>query len=208
MKNTDQETRPATSRSEPSATTTSVSDANLAHRTLLSRVARRGTLVAAVGALAFIAYACSKHEDEQPVASAERGTPAVTAEQRGAGPTFVGSAVPVQNSSPSEIGSVASADSLPPEVVASGPDTLVTPGQVIEIVANGSADVSSMVLSDRVGHKQSFVYDPSAGAWRTFYRVPMRIPTERLELSVTAKNDRLRWRRVWVFAELNHGEKH
>jgi hypothetical protein len=89
-------------------------------------------------------------------------------------------------------------DAPPPEVTASVADTLVIPGTIIDITAEGSPDVIEVTLSDGIGRKQAFTYDAGSALWHTSYRVPMRVP-ERLGLSVTAKNSLSRWRRVWVF---------
>jgi len=89
-------------------------------------------------------------------------------------------------------------DAPPPEVTASVADTLVIPGTIIDVTAEGSPDVVEMTLSDGIGRKQAFTYDAGSALWHTSYRVPMRVP-ERLGLSVTAKNSLSRWRRVWVF---------
>jgi hypothetical protein len=89
-------------------------------------------------------------------------------------------------------------DAPPPEVTASVADTLVIPGTIIDITAEGSPDVTEVTLSDGIGRKQAFTYDAGSALWHTSYRVPMRVP-ERLGLSVTAKNSLSRWRRVWVF---------
>jgi hypothetical protein len=98
----------------------------------------------------------------------------------------------------------ASADSLSPDVAVTVADTLVFPGSAVEIKAEGSPDVVGVTLSDGVGRKQPFTYDASTDTWKVFYRVPMKSRTERLALSVTARNAPERWRRVWVFLSVQH----
>lgn len=88
---------------------------------------------------------------------------------------------------------------LPPEIVVNVTDSLVVPGSVVEITAEGSSDVTEIVLSDGRGQSRPFVFDASANVWRASYRVPLRSPTERLGLSATATNGGSRWKRVWIF---------
>ncbi|MEK7315272.1 MAG: hypothetical protein AAB011_03760 [Candidatus Eisenbacteria bacterium] len=88
---------------------------------------------------------------------------------------------------------------LPPEVALSVPDSLAVPGSIVEITAEGSADVTGITLSDGRGQTRPFVHDAEANVWRVSYRVPLRSATERLGLSATATNGGNRWKRVWVF---------
>jgi hypothetical protein len=164
--------------------------------------------VIAAASLGFILYASSRHEDAHPVAVVGGSTPAVTAEQTDPAPlSRATSASMTGGTKPSGDGrSFVSADSLPPEVAAYGPDTLVTVGEVIEITARGSADVCKMILTDGLGKKQTMTYDAAENLWSTFYRVPLRLSTERAELSVTASNGHDRWRRVWVFVDVDRGD--
>ena len=97
-------------------------------------------------------------------------------------------------------------DSLPPELAVSVEDTLVRPGDVIEITAEGSDDVAQMGLSDAIGRVQLFSRDPSTNTWRVLYRVPLKASGDRIGLSVTGMNDLNRWRRVWVFLRLKPAE--
>jgi len=89
--------------------------------------------------------------------------------------------------------------SLPPEIAVSIADTLVQPGAGIEITAEGTPDVTEMVLWDGLNDAQAFYHDSSRNEWKVSYRVPLRPRQERIGLSVTAKNEAGRWRRVWVF---------
>ncbi len=98
---------------------------------------------------------------------------------------------------------VAGADgALPPEVIASVPDALVVPGSIVEVTAEGSSDVTSIILSDGRGQTRPFTYDATASVWRASYRVPLRSATERLGLSATATNGGNRWKRVWIFLDV------
>ena len=101
---------------------------------------------------------------------------------------------------------VALGDSLPPDVAVTVEDTLVHPGEVVEITARGSEDVSQVGLSDAVGRVQLFTRDPVSNDWRVLYRVPLRTSKDRIPLSVTALNDVNRWRRVWVFLHVRAEE--
>lgn len=153
-------------------------------------------LVAAM-AVAFLTIGCGKQEG-QKVASTESGTVeagvleqpvAATASMVQTPRTTGGESLP------------ATADSLPPDVVASASALAAEPGQVVEITAQASTDVSQVELSDGL-HKVPLVYDMEAKAWRAVYRLPMRTKADRVGLAVTATNGRGRWQRVWVFIEV------
>lgn len=96
----------------------------------------------------------------------------------------------------------AESQSLPPEIAVSIADTLVEPGAAIEIVAEGTPDVTEMVLWDGLNDRQAFYHDASRNEWKVSYRVPLRPKQDRIGLSVTAKNEAGRWRRVWVFLQV------
>lgn len=158
----------------------------------------RGVLALALITLAIVAIGCGGQKQAQTSASASTGQEAVAASAAGpmVPPYKVGQVPAV--SAQEEIATVAN-DSLPPDVAASITESLVTPGTIIEVTAKGSPDVEEVLLSDGLGKPQRFAYDSTADLWRASYRVPVRIPGERLGLAVTAKNDLGRWRRVWVF---------
>ena len=101
---------------------------------------------------------------------------------------------------------VALGDSLPPDVAVTVEDTLVRRGEVVEITAQGSEDVSQVGLSDAVGRVQLFTREPVSNDWRVLYRVPLKSSKDRIALSVTALNDLNRWRRVWVFLRIRPDE--
>ncbi len=98
-------------------------------------------------------------------------------------------------------------ESAPPDVVVSPFDTVVTPGQAIEVAVEGTSDVTELALSDGHGDALPMVRDSTGSVWRVNYRVPLRPRQERLALSVTAKNDHQRWRRVWFFLNVNDGKQ-
>ena len=151
-----------------------------------------GLIVAAVS-IGLIAGSCG---EQQANVASDRATSAA------ADPSATLATVASQTPSPPQHGvEVTSADSLPPEVAASVVDTLVVPGAAVEIAAETSIDATELTLWDGIGKRQPFVYDEQGKQWRAFYRVPLK-SAERVGLSVTAKNDAHRWRRVWVFLRL------
>ncbi len=82
---------------------------------------------------------------------------------------------------------------------------MVAPGSVVEITAQASTDATSLMLTDRLGHKYPMVYDVDAKAWRVKYRVPLTTHIDRLGLSVTATNGSNRFKRIWVFLTIEGG---
>jgi hypothetical protein len=96
---------------------------------------------------------------------------------------------------------------LPPEVVAVPPEGISAPGTIVTIAAVGSTDVTSVMLTDRVGAKTPFTFDSAANMWKVSYRVPLDVKSDRLALSVTAGTEANRWKRVWVFLQLREGAK-
>ncbi len=101
-------------------------------------------------------------------------------------------------------------EAMPPDVEIAPMDTLVTPGEAIEVRVHGTSDVTRMTLSDGMNDPQALVRDSATNVWRVNYRVPLRPRQERWGVSVTAKNDANRWRRVWVFLHaegVGHEEK-
>lgn len=90
-------------------------------------------------------------------------------------------------------------ESVPPDVEVTQSDTLVTPGQSVEILVRATSDVTRIALSDGIHDAQPFVRDADTKYWRVTYRVPLRPRQERWGLSVTAKNEAGRWCRVWLF---------
>lgn len=101
---------------------------------------------------------------------------------------------------------MASRESMPPDLEVSVGDTLVSPGEVVEFTVEGTDDVSQIALSDGRDEPLPFVRDQGTHVWRVQYRVPLRPKQDRLGISVTAKNDLARWRRVWVFLHVEKAE--
>lgn len=97
--------------------------------------------------------------------------------------------------------------SVPPDVIVAASDTFVTAGQPIEVHVQGTDDITEMALSDGRGDALPMVFDSTTNVWRVNYRVPLRPRTDRLGLSVTAKNDSNRWRRVWLFLQVDDGKQ-
>jgi hypothetical protein len=151
----------------------------------------------ATGMLVVAVIGCGGSQEERSSTNAG-ATEASSGEQSGA-MVVATLPVPANPATETEAETVPSADSLPPDVVASVASQVVVPGEAVEILAMGSPDVREVILADGIGRTQSFVYDLEAKAWRTFYRMPMTLHGEKLGLSVTAKNDGNRWRRVWLF---------
>ena len=97
--------------------------------------------------------------------------------------------------------------SVPPDAVVAVSDTFVTAGQPIVVTVQGTSDVTEMALSDGRGDALPMVRDSTSDTWRVNYRVPLRPKTDRLGLAVTATNDSHRWRRVWVFLQIDDGKQ-
>lgn len=180
-----------------------------AARIIAQRAAWRGRVIVAAGisaiviapiATAFILGGCGG----QSTGSQNVATQATTAPPEQ--PTVAIAALSGGSTVGAETG-VASGrpEALPPDIVVSVPDTLVSPGEPIEFSVQGTSDVTELALADGINDPQPFVRD-STGTWRVSYRVPLRPKHERFGLSVTAKNDANRWRRVWVFLRVKNVE--
>lgn len=100
-----------------------------------------------------------------------------------------------------------SIDALPPDIVVGPVDSAVSRGQPVEITVEGTPDVTEMSLSDGLNDPQAFYFDSGEKVWKAVYRVPLRPKSERLGLSVTARTDANRWRRVWVFLNVENEAK-
>lgn len=103
-------------------------------------------------------------------------------------------------------GDLAVREGLPPDLSVSVPDTLVLPGEVVDFTVLGTTDVSEVALSDGRDEPLPFVRDQGADTWRVQYRVPLHPRGERFGVSVTAKTELGRWRRVWVFLHVERGD--
>ena len=156
-----------------------------------------GTIIFGVAlAVGLFALGCGKSNRQAAVAPSDQ---VYTVSQPGGGltPTRTAALTPRGDEPPA-----VPVDSLPPDVDVSVADTLVMAGVPIELKAEGSADVVGMSLSDGIHQPQLFEQDHNTGSWRTLYRVPLKPRTDRIGLSVTARNGAGRWRRVWVFLSL------
>src|SRR5262249_53583208 len=90
-------------------------------------------------------------------------------------------------------------ESMAPEIGIVPVDTLVAPGQVVELAVRATPDVERVSLKDDGGGTLALVKDADGATWRVSYRVPMRPAHERWGVSLTARTAEHRWRRVWVF---------
>jgi hypothetical protein len=166
-------------------------------------IERGGDLVVAsfaVAAAMLLLSGCGQEKSASSQPVTESSSAAVVETERQAVTSGGTSAV---NASLSQ-GSTANApaEGLPPEIALAELDTLVTPGQPISITVYGTPDVSEVALFDGVNDHQALVHDASHDTWSVDYRVPLRPKSDRIGLSLTAKNAANRWRRVWVFLKV------
>ena len=185
--------------------------------------AKRGTvggaLILTAAAVAFLAIGCGEQKSKTSiqraeangvasgvvVAAAER-TPAIAATAEGT-TTEGGTTGAETTATPSAetVAGLTPADALPPDVAASITEAIGTPGGIVEILAEGSPDVTAVTLTDAVGKKYPFTYQVATERWRVLYRIPLRTHTDQLGLSVTAENGAKRWKRAWVFVDIGQG---
>jgi hypothetical protein len=159
------------------------------------------TVIVASIALGFLAIGCGKQQSE--IAATEAGiTQTADAGKAPVAANAAASATGIKEATPQSELTTASADSLPPDILATASTDYVGPGEIVEITAQGTTDVVEVNLKDGRGKTQPLVYDPAAGLWRGHYRVPLRPATDRLGLSVTAKNGQNLQHRVWVFLQV------
>ena len=158
------------------------------------------TVVVASLAVGFLALGCGQQQSE--ATKTERGT--IQAADAGKAPAVANTATSATEAGETtpESGQTDSIIALPPEVLATASTDYVAPGQIIEITAQGTPDVVEVILKDGRGKTQPLVYDEAGANWRGRYRVPLRPATERLGLSVTAKNAQNLQHRVWVFLQV------
>jgi hypothetical protein len=97
-------------------------------------------------------------------------------------------------------------EGLPPDFSVAVADTLVTPGQPLEFVVQGTPDVALVALSDGRDDPMPLVRDAGKDTWRVTYRVPLHPRQARFGVSVTAKNEADHWRRAWVFLHVDRGD--
>ena len=174
------------------------------HRAMISAWVA-ATIVALVATVTLLESCGSGGSSIQPAASQHETSAApqqnVVASTDGLQGTVGGS------SQESQLGSSDESKSVPPDAVVAVSDTFVTAGQPIEVMVQGTSDVTEMALSDGRGDALPMVRDSSSDVWRVNYRVPLRPKTDRLGLAVTAKNDAHMWRRVWVFLQIDDGKQ-
>jgi uncharacterized lipoprotein NlpE involved in copper resistance len=163
----------------------------------------RSLVITVAAVVAFLALGCG--EQKQQAAVETSATPAAAIEQASPAVVAAASTATPEAGLAGEGSETNTSESLPPDVTAFAPDSAVVPGNIVEITAQASTDVTSMTLTDRLGQKYSFLYDTDAKAWRVKYRVPLRTHIDRLGLSVTATNGSNLWKRVWVFLSIQGG---
>lgn len=165
------------------------------------------TFVVASLAIGFLAIGCGKEQgktasiDAGSTQSATSGNTVVPASAAATASTMT------EPTPQGQEATAATADSLPPDILASVSEEFVLPGDIVEIKAQGTVDVTEVTLTDGRGKTQPLVYDSAAAVWRAQYRVPLRTTTDRVGLSLTAKNGFNQWRRVWVFLKVEREEE-
>ena len=165
------------------------------------RAGTRTALIAASAMLAFLALGCGEQKERASVETS--ATPAAAMRQATPAAVATTASTAMETGVKEETGT--GIQTLPPDVTALAPDSLVTPGEIIEITAQASTDAESLMLMDRLGHKYPFTYDVDAKAWRVQYRVPLQTKIDLLGLSVTATNGANLFKRVWVFLKIEGG---
>jgi hypothetical protein len=180
---------------------TSSRDAFPARRELPKRAAIAGGFLLGSLTLSVLLSGCGSHKSvsaETQVQSTIAPIESVVLGQGGG----VMAASAIQTSASDTV----SETSLPPDLSATVMDTEVTPGESVELYVEATPDVVEMTLWDGLHDKQSLSYDSEAKVWHGAYRVPLSTSTGRIGLSVTARNDANRWRRVWVFLTVSRDE--
>jgi len=123
--------------------------------------------------------------------------------------TQVASVTPAQPPAPAQgltAQDLAVREGLPPDMTVSVDDTLVAPGEAVEFTVTGTDDVSEIALSDGRDDPMPFVHEAGTSVWHATYRMPLKPRHDRLGVSVTARNEANRWRRVWVFLSVDRGD--
>lgn len=166
----------------------------------VSRVSGR-RVVLALASLGMLAAAVGCSNSEPSSVAQSQGGGETSAQVASSTPATPQGAVASRPAVDESMGSeyVTAPDGLPPEISVSATTTQVTPGGVVQVDAQGSSDVEEVVMWDGIGKKQPLLYDEGLKVWRGFYRVPIKPTTDRLGLSLTATNASHRWRRVWLF---------
>jgi hypothetical protein len=147
---------------------------------------------------------CGTHSDSSAQADAGAQVtsegPGVQAEAASATPT------PANTPGGLSVSDVAIREGLPPDLTVSVSDTLVTPGQTVEFIAQGTTDVARIMVSDGRDDPMALARAEGTDTWRGQYRVPLHPRHERFGISVTALTEADRWRRVWVFLRVEPNE--
>ena len=159
------------------------------------------TVIVASLAVGLLAIGCGKQQSE--TATTETGI--IRAADAGKAPAVANaaaSATGTEATTPQAELNSDSTDAMPPDILAKASADYVTAGEIVEITAQGTPDVVEVILKDGRGKTQPLVYDEAAAQWRGRYRVPLQPATERLGLSVTAKNAQKLQQRVWVFLQV------
>jgi hypothetical protein len=175
-----------------------------------------GTLLLAAATVAFLAIGCGEQKSKTTMQRAEANgvtsgvmeTPnqAIPAVATAEGTTAEGATTGSETTTPQAEAGATQVDALPPDVAASVTEAIATRGGIVEILAEGSPDVTSVTLTDAIGKTYPFIYQPATDRWRVLYRVPLRAKTEQLGLGVTATNAANRYKRVWVFVDLGQDQ--
>ena len=175
-------------------------DAFPARRELPRRAAIAGGFLLGSLALSVLLSSCGGHKSVSAETQAQSTIPPIESVVLGSqGGVIAASAIPSSSSDS------VSETSLPPDLSATVMDTEVTPGESVQLYVEATPDVVEMTLWDGLHDKQSLTYDSEAKVWQGSYRVPLS-STGRIGLSVTARNDASRWRRVWVFLTVSRDE--
>ena len=150
---------------------------------------------------------CGQRSEPASSASTGTGDEAVSASsQTQAVNASLPAAAAVAQPSPGAALQTGAPGAAPPDIDVELADTLVAAGSVIEVAVYGTADVSQIELADGTNDPQGMYLDTASNVWRVNYRVPLRPKQDRIPLSVTAKNEAGRWRRVWVFLHVKSNE--
>jgi hypothetical protein len=122
-------------------------------------------LIAAPLLIALAAFGCGEHKEKATAELATRETAApVRTGTPQAGVASTSEALKAETGAV-ENGTTGGEETLPPDIVAVGPESIVLPGSVVTIAATGSTDVTSVMLTDRVGEKTPFTYDSESNLW-------------------------------------------
>ena len=166
-------------------------------RELKLRVAVGTLMLLAFVSAAVVLYGCGQSKTESASATQEESTGSLAAVPLAQSSAAVEAvpAVATAAASASDAGGT-----LPPEIALEAMDTLVVPGQAFTVTVSATPDVNQILLSDGLNDPQAMVRSASGdGTWSVDYRVPLKPREERFGLSVTAKNEAGRWRRLWLF---------